>query len=268
MKKVEKVSIGKCAFSLEEDAYILVKQYLNDLSQYYRQRTGGKEVMEGIEERMAELFIEKAGELGVVTKVIAVDTMNIIGKPEEIEDDKEEAPKNRVSYDTRRKLYRNPNHRILGGVCSGLAAYFNMDTLLMRILWVVLFFAVSSLARFGLSGWLVLIGYLVMWICVPAANTVLQKCEMRGEKISVDGIERKVERGAQGVSDRIDNCNSSNFWTIIGKVFRIAIGLILLLIGVAGLTGGIAGLLAFKISDNVAMININEWINEIGRAHV
>ena len=67
MKEIEKLSIGGYAFTLEKDAAALVEQYLKDLEAHYLSQPGGKEIMEGIEERMAELLIERCGKNGVVT---------------------------------------------------------------------------------------------------------------------------------------------------------------------------------------------------------
>ncbi len=82
MKKVEKVSIGRYAFTLYEEAYYKASEYLDELSNYYSNREGGNEVMEGIEERMAELLLEKCGPGGIVSVEMISEVISILGRPE------------------------------------------------------------------------------------------------------------------------------------------------------------------------------------------
>jgi len=85
MKEVERFSLGGYAFTLEQDAASLVADYLGELEKYYDGREGGSEIMEGIEERMAELLLEKAGREGVCTREMIEAIIGILGKPEVIE---------------------------------------------------------------------------------------------------------------------------------------------------------------------------------------
>ena len=128
MTEVEKVSIGGYAFTLEVEAYAIVKQYLEELDAHYSQLEGGSEVMEGIEERMAELLYEKCADNGVASVAEVEDIIATLGKPSAIESEsdpepkKAEAPAGLGRKETKKRLYRDPTGKILGGVCSGLAA--------------------------------------------------------------------------------------------------------------------------------------------------
>ena len=93
MTEVEKVSIGGYAFTLEVEAYAMVKQYLDELNQFYSQREGGAEVMEGFEERMAELLYEKCADDGVATVAEVREIIAVLGKPSAIEAEDGPEPK-------------------------------------------------------------------------------------------------------------------------------------------------------------------------------
>ena len=93
------------------------------------------------------------------------------------------------SYETTKRLYRDPDNRVLGGVCGGLGAYFNNDPLLFRILFIIIFFGMGS----GL------IIYLILWIAIPEARTTAQKLEMRGEPITIENIKKAVREEFENV---------------------------------------------------------------------
>lgn len=189
MKKTMNVGIGGSSFIIDEDAYQKLEMYLNR----FRDRMDAAEaaeVMEDVEQRIAELFMEYAGNanrvitLDMVEKVIAQ-----LGYPEE--NAAEEEPKKKNSqrgYDTyngvgerpKKRLYRNKDDSILGGVCSGMAAYCDMDVVLFRVL------AIVALICGSVGFWV----YLILWIAVPAANTATEKCEMRGLPVTAENLRR------------------------------------------------------------------------------
>ncbi len=230
MTEVEKVSIGGYAFTLEVKAYDIVKQYLDELGDYYSQREGGSEIMEGIEERMAELLYEKCADDGVASVAEINEIIATLGKPSAIESDEDpELKKEYIPGDTRRegkkRLYRDPTGKMLGGVCSGLAAYFRIDVVLIRIIFIGLFVLGVSLHgsyghwSFHSYGSLALLAYVALWIAMPEAKTVKQRWEM-------------------GVAN--PPVSSKPVGSDLGRVLRILIGVLLLLAGVAGLTFGVA----------------------------
>ena len=241
MKEIEKLSIGGYAFTLEKDAAALVEQYLKDLEAHYLSQPGGKEIMEGIEERMAELLLERCGRDGVAMVADIQGIIDILGRPERIEaDDPEpEQPQPKAA----RKLYRDMENKRVAGVCAGLASYFNFDVALMRILFaavtVVLFF---SGAKHGVWSMFGFVAYAVLWLAMPAARTAQERWAMKGDAGTLDDIQRNVRngihemgdaarKGVREVSDAVRTPKGSEF----GKVLLIAIGVALLLSGVSGL---------------------------------
>ena len=122
MKHVIKVSIGNIAFTLEEDAHKMLSDYLNDLNAHYKNNINGKEIVDGIEERISELFLEKAGKDTIIEVYMVREVIDILGRPEVIDEESGESAKNQGQYN--RKLYRDTSNVVVGGVCSGLGAYF------------------------------------------------------------------------------------------------------------------------------------------------
>lgn len=262
MKKVQKVSIGRYAFTLEEDAYQRASDYLRELEKFYSGREGGKEIMEGIEERMAELLVERCGEQGIASLPTIEEVITILGRPEAIEEDDVQNEERKPQAEGRvKRLYRDGSNKRFGGVCSGLAAFLKMDPLLIRILWIILFigcasFDVTILHIIG-SAWIIPIIYLIMWAVVPEAKTVRQRCEMRGESGSVDDIERNVASGANS-----GDFTQSDIWITFWKVVRILIGVVLLMIGVSGLVACGVAVIGAKIADWALVLTASEWLSD------
>ena len=260
MKEIERVSLGGYAFTLESDAARLAEEYLGELEKYYDGRAGGGEILDGIEERMAELLMEKAGRDGVVSRPMIEEAIGILGRPEDIEAAEEEAgaegnspagPANDgkgTSNDERRqrKLYRDLENKMVAGVCSGLAAYFKQDVALFRILFVLF----TVLFTFGFwrhgIGWRISMGaptlYVILWICMPAAKTVRQRWEQRGEDGTLNSIQRSVEAGAKEFEEAVKSVGQSSAWSEFANIFGKLIGVVLLIVGFAGLfTGSLWG---------------------------
>ncbi|MCL2502126.1 MAG: PspC domain-containing protein [Bacteroidales bacterium] len=186
MKKVLNVGIGGLGFMIDEDAYYRLHDYLSRFKSGLNSGREASEVMSDVEQRIAELFKEELRckeevvSLTLVEKVIAR-----LGFPEGTERSHE------FNYDRgyethirpRRVLYRNPDQKMLGGICSGLAAYFDTDITLCRVLFLVALF-------FGTLGFWV---YMILWIAVPPARTAAQKLEMRGIPVTAENLRRMTQ---------------------------------------------------------------------------
>ena len=210
MKPVVKASIGRTAFTLEEEAFNLLKNYLDSLEAHFAGNPSGKEIMEEIEVRIAELLLEKCGPSGVVTAAMARETCDTLGSVKDIDADKNAGADKAADGSAaggedgrdknKRKLYRNPYDKILGGVCSGIAAYFDKDPLLFRLIAVVIFlFFTMTPARTAF--WVPIAAYLALWLAIPEARTVRQRYQMRGEKNTLESIMENVEKNADEIGD-------------------------------------------------------------------
>lgn len=200
MNKTTSINLGGYFFHIDEDAFKKLSNYF-DAVRRSLSPDGREEIIKDIESRISEIFTEK---LGTTKQVIGLkevdDVIAIMGQPEDykIED---EAPKNEYyssysnSGSSTKKLYRDKENSLLGGVMSGLGHYFGVDPLWLRIIMVILFFG------FGTG----LVLYLILWILVPEATTTSQKLEMRGEPINISNIEKKVKEGFSEISDKFSN---------------------------------------------------------------
>jgi phage shock protein PspC (stress-responsive transcriptional regulator) len=175
-----------------------------------------------------------------------------MGTPEDFAE--EEIEIETLASDTKRKrrLYRDPDHRVLGGVCGGLGAYFNMDPVILRIIFVVIFF---------ITGGAALLAYLILWIAVPKAITTAQRLEMRGQEATVKNIEKSIKEEVNEVKESYKKFKESdtyskgkksvegagdvfyNVFKVILKIFVIIIGVILIISGFFGVLGLVSSMI-------------------------
>ena len=242
MKEIERLSIGGYAFTLEKDAAAEVEQYLRDLEAHYLGQQGGKEIMEGIEERMAELLLEKCGQGRVASLVDIRAIIDILGRPERIEADDPQPEK--APEKTRRKMYRDLENKTIGGVCAGLSAYLDVDVALIRILFVavslVLFFTGARHGVWSMAGFA---AYVILWVAMPAARTAQERWAMKGDSGTLGDIQRNVRAGVREIGDaarkgarEVGDAVRSQKGHELGRIILIALGIFLLLSGVSGLT--------------------------------
>lgn len=241
MKEVDRLSIGGYAFTLEKDAAAEVEQYLKNLEAHYLGQSGGPEIMEGIEERMAELLLERCGRNGVASVADIRGIIDILGRPERIEADDPEP--DLAQEAPRRKLYRDLENKKVAGVCAGLGNYLNFDVVALRIIFCVITLALFfGGAKHGTWSMLGFVAYGVLWLAMPAARTAQERWAMKGDAGTLDDIQRSVRsgiqemgeaarKGVQEFGDAVRSPKGKDF----GKLLLIAIGIVLLLSGVSGM---------------------------------
>jgi phage shock protein PspC (stress-responsive transcriptional regulator) len=260
MKKTLSVNLGGTVFHIDEDAYQELMDYLQDVKHHIGDGLSSEEVLNDIEQRISELFIQwMQGHREVITKDDVAKVIGILGRPEQYDNEAESSGQtsnqDRRSTGSRRRLYRDTENAVLGGVCSGLGMYLNVNTVLLRLIFFLLFW-------FGGSGILL---YIVCWIIIPEAKTAAQRLEMEGEDVTIDNIEKKVREEYGRVKDRVGGyVNSSKFErdartagngfvrfiSVIGKVFFAFIAAIVGLCGftaVVALTFALIGLLTGSV---------------------
>ena len=240
MTEIEKVSIGGYAFTLEKAASEEVGKYLKNLEAHYLGKPGGKEIMEGIEERMAELLLERCGRNGVATMADIQSLIGILGRPERIEADDPEPSEAQAK--PQKKLYRDLENKKIAGVCAGLGNYFNFDVVAMRIIFCVitlaLLFTGVDEGVWSLSGFA---AYAILWLAMPAARTAQERWAMKGDAGTLDDIQRNIRSGVEEMGDAARRGMREVTDTVrghgneLGKILLLVIGIILLLGGVSGL---------------------------------
>ena len=225
MKKTITVNLNGRVFTMDEDAYRLLDNYLNNLRIYFRKEEGASEIIADFEARIEELFSEKT-RLGY--EVISIEQVEEViarvGKPvdfadqENAEEKEDKQPHFTESTESKKKLFRNTDDKMFGGICSGLAAYFGWDVLPVRIIFVILLFATSF--------WIVPV-YLITWIIVPEARTAEQKLQMRGKPITVENIGKTVAAEKEAAAPAGNKgCLAGFIDLFVGliKVFLIGLG--------------------------------------------
>ena len=200
MNKTISINLGGYYFHIDEDAYQKLSRYFNAVKSSLSDE-GRDEIIKDIESRIAELFQERLQNEKQVVSLTEIDeVISIMGQPEDYKIDDNNSSNYNSDYSNRtysptRKLYRDKENSILGGVLSGLGHYIGVDPLWLRIIMVILFFG------FG-TGILI---YIILWILVPEAVTTNQKLEMKGEPINISNIEKKVKEGIDEITGKINN---------------------------------------------------------------
>ncbi|HOP03496.1 MAG TPA: PspC domain-containing protein [Tenuifilaceae bacterium] len=184
MKKTVTVSLGGVVFCLDDDAYRELSAYLNRLEVHFSKETDRREILNDIEARMAEHLKERVTSENMVVTISEIKrVIQIMGEPSDIGASESKRDSYRRENRAYRRMYRDPDNRILGGVCSGMAAYWDIDPIIIRILFVVAFF-------WGGGGLLV---YIILWIVIPQADTIAEKLEMRGEPVTAENIGKSFQ---------------------------------------------------------------------------
>jgi phage shock protein PspC (stress-responsive transcriptional regulator) len=198
MKKTLSINIRGIVFNIDEDAYQKLNSYLSEIYRHYKNQPGCDEIVSDIENRVVELFQERLSEnKQVITIADVTEVVGILGHPtdfdRELEDDAPPIGSKRTKGPKR--LYRDPDSRVIGGVCSGLGAYFNIDPVWFRLAFVLA-------VIFAGTGILL---YLILWVILPPARTVSERLEMRGDPIDIDNIEKSVRREMNDVKDKMSD---------------------------------------------------------------
>ena len=198
MNKTININLGGIFFHIDEIAYQKLKNYLNAIRRSLSDDPKGRdEIITDIEARIGELLSDKVKDVRQVVNEGDIDEIiEVMGRPEDYMVDEDAfGDDNYSSYSNTRskKLYRDGDDKFLGGVSSGLAYYFNIDVIWIRLAWLV--------AAFGFGFGFIL--YLILWILLPQANTTAEKLEMEGEEVNISNIEKKIKDELSDVSERV-----------------------------------------------------------------
>lgn len=246
MNKTLDINIANQIFHIDENAYKILKNYLDAIKTYLANEVSRDEIIQDIEARIAELFIERMiSDKQVINTEDVNDIIKIMGEPKDysISDDEDEQ-----QHDTyqkiNKKLYRDKEQSYISGVAAGLGHYLGIDVVWIRLLWIL--FTIFS------TGWFIII-YILLWILIPEAKTTAEKLAMKGEPINLSNIEKKIKESYDNVSEKIKDVdmkkhsknaqnNISTFFTELekiiiklGHVLVKIIGFILMLISGLGL---------------------------------
>lgn len=207
MKKTITMNLSGIVFHIEEDAYEKLSQYLHTIKGYFKNAEGCEEIMNDIESRIAEMLQTKVSTAKQAVIMADIDSViAVMGRPEEFAGDNADSKNNSESkqqqeysssstYTGRRRIFRDPDDKIVGGVCSGISNYFDFDPIWLRGAFAVSFFV------FGTG----LLLYIILLIIIPKAKTTAEKLEMRGEKVNINNIGKTVNEEFQEFKKRMDD---------------------------------------------------------------
>lgn len=253
MNKTVNINLGGMLFHIDEDAYQKLTHYFDAIKRSLSNSSGQDEIIKDIEMRVSELLNEKQKTDKHVVGMKDVDeVITIMGQPEDyrIEDEEANQTTSNFSSSKSRKLFRDKENGMIGGVLAGLGHYFGIDKVWLRI------FMLSLVLVFGTG----ILAYIILWIVIPKAMTTTEKLEMTGEPVNISNIEKKVREEFENVSEKIKNTNYDelgnriktgaekagntlgDFIIAILKAFSKFLGVILIMIGLATLIGLFIGI--------------------------
>lgn len=262
MKKVINITLGGIVFAIEEDAYTALSKYLEAVKQNLSKNDDYTEISEDIEGAIAEKFVaRKRNEKSAVSTTDVAEVTKEMGTPSDFgegtTEDSEEESENETEH-IKKRFYRDTDDEVLAGVASGIAKYFDIDPVIIRLVFVI-----STLFNgFGV------LAYIILWIVVPPAETTAQKFAMRGEKVTIKEITDQVKKNLESL-EKADFTQAKGLWAklrrtlvklfevlgsivrFLGKVFRFIIGFPLLLAGAFGIAGLVSVFSILLLSENI-----------------
>ena len=239
MKEITRIHLAKTPYDIELDAKEVLQKYLSEI----KQMMGSEDTMYEIEARMVELLGERGVQNnGIITMSDVEDLRSKMGLPKEFSDSEstEDSQANLTpSNSPAKRLMRDTDNAIFGGVCAGIAAYWGINPL-----WVRLLFIISPFITFGTA----LLVYIIIWISLPEAKTAAEKLQMRGEPVTLDSLKKAA------------NNSESKYRTkeTLAKILRICLAL--------GLFFTTLGLLAVLVVGSITGIMAMPFINEFTHA--
>lgn len=199
MNKTININLGGIFFHIDETAYQKMKRYLDAIRRSLSEDPQGRdEIIADIESRISELLSDRIKDARqVVSESDIDDIIAVMGQPEDYMVDEElftdDSGKNYSRKSSQKKLFRDGDDKFLGGVSSGMAHYFDVDVIWIRLAWLI--------AAFGFGfGFIV---YPILWILLPEAKTTADKLQMEGEAVNITNIEKKIRAEFEDVSERV-----------------------------------------------------------------
>jgi phage shock protein PspC (stress-responsive transcriptional regulator) len=203
MNKTVTINLGGIVFHIDEDAYQKLSRYFDAIKRSLTNSSGQEEIIKDIEMRISELLSEKLISDKHVIGLKEIDeVIAVMGQPEDyiIEDDSK-AESNYQAYKKSKKLYRDKDKGMIGGVAAGLSHYLGIDVVWIRVILLLFFFG------FGTG----ILAYIILWIATPEAVTTSEKLEMTGEPVTISSIEKKVREEFDSVSEKFKNVDYDKY---------------------------------------------------------
>jgi phage shock protein PspC (stress-responsive transcriptional regulator) len=263
MNKTVNINLGGMSFHIDEDAYLKLTRYFDAIKRSLNNSSGQDEIIKDIEMRVSELLTEKQKSDKHVVGLKDVDEVIVVmGQPEDYILEDEERPNQSFDKDytnrKHKKLYRDKEKGMIGGVATGLGHYFGIDAVWIKILFLIFVFA-----GFGTG----ILAYFVLWVVTPEAVTTSEKLEMTGEPVTISNIEKKVREEIESLSEKFKNADydamgnhvksgaeriSSSFGDFVMSLFKVFakfLGIVLIMSGLSILVMLLIGV--FTLGTNI-----------------
>jgi len=253
MKKNFSVNIGGRIFNIDDDAYECLNNYLLRLRNFFAAEQGYQEIIADIEMRIAELLNQqKENGLQIITLAHIQEVIASMGEPDQFSDSETEKPKSAPGVKTRGKLFRDPDNRQIGGVAAGIAAWFGIDPVWVRLIFAAftLFYAVG------------IIVYVVLWLILPVAQTTSEKLEMQRQSININTLRDELASAGTGIQ-KTGSSILQTMGTFIRFVTEVVARVFIFLFHLLGRLSGLVlllGVIAMFIGLSVASL-VREQMN-------
>jgi len=197
MNKIIKINLAGQAVSIDEQAYNSLSQYMRSLEKYFINTESGKEILEDIEARIAELFFATLRSNDFISEIHVQEAITLMGTAQDMgaEDNDESQDSQAYKDPKRKKLFRDKEDAIFGGVCSGIGAYYGLDTIAVRIMFILLVMLAGA----------PIVAYILLWAIIPAAITPQDRYRMHGDASTISDIANNIREEATNVSSNLRN---------------------------------------------------------------
>lgn len=240
MNEITRIHLAKTPYNIETAAYATLNDYLRAIEKALH---ADIDTMREIESRMTELLSERGvGGDSVITETDVVALQKQLGDPKDFAGDDAEENKT-VTPGARKRLMRDPSNAMLGGVCSGIAAYFGWDAVWVRVAAVILVFITSGV---------MIPIYIILLIVMPEAKTAADRLEMTGAPVTLETLKQTATASIERAEP------------MLVKIFRIVLGVGLIFGAIAAMIAVIAGVVFAGIRPNIADLfgtSFNMWVS-------
>ncbi|WP_299287949.1 PspC domain-containing protein [uncultured Mucilaginibacter sp.] len=265
MNKTIIININGIIFHIEEDAYDILKNYMTGIKKHFASSDDSLEITTDIENRIAEMFSEllrREGKQVIVTPDVTAVILQM-GTIEDFSSGEQEPAfsSGTTDHSTERRLFRDPDDHLIGGVAAGMANYFGIEALWIRLIFVVSLFGAGS-------GLLV---YIILWAIIPRANTRTEKMAMKGERADLQGFKRNFDEELKNIKQSLSNANREakpfvykirdfvgefllllqRFFKGSGKILLKLVGLIIIVVCACALIGLLVSIVAFSANQSI-----------------
>ena len=218
MKKVINITLSSIVFAVEEDAHAMLAEYLEAITARLDEGDDKDEIVADIESALAEKFVAAGkSEKAAITLRDIEHAQSEMGEPAAFgEGSTTDADTHAAaSAETKKRLFRDTEDAVLAGVSSGLAQYFDIDPVIVRIGFVVGAF---------LNG-IGIIAYIILWVVVPKAETTAQKFAMRGKRVTIEDITNKVKKNLNS-TPLTDPAKVNSVWRTVRELLNSVFGIL------------------------------------------